>query len=308
MPKIKKFRNPLEVGAKGQIVLHIIMLILVLVFVLPVLLVYIISFSSEESLRQVGYSFFPTGWSISAYTYYFAKGMSNQIVTGYTVTLIVAAVGTFLSVTITSMLAYALSRKSFKLRKGLAFFVFFTMLFNGGLVPSYIVNSQILHINDTILILIASGMVTAYNTIVLRTFISSAVPNELIESAKIDGAREWTIFLRIVVPLAKPGIATIAFFALIAYWNDWFTGLVYINNPNLVSIQYLLNKIMNGVDYLKQNAQLANSPEGREALKAFPTEAGRMALSVIVMTPMLFAYPFFQKYFVKGLTIGGVKG
>lgn len=307
MGKAKRKRNPLEIGKKGQVILHIFMILMSLCFILPVLLVYIISFSSESSINEIGYSFFPTGWSLDAYTYYIKTDMVWQIVQSYGITIVVAAAGTFCSALFTTMLSYGLSRKNFIWRKPLSFFVYFTMLFNGGLVPAYIINSRYLHLNDTILILIFSGMITAYNTIILRTFIASSVPDALIESAKIDGASEWNIFIKIILPLCKPGIATIAFFALNQYWNDWFTGLIYITNPKLVSIQYLLTKIMNSVQYLKENSQLANSPEGREMMKMFPSEAGRMALTVLVLTPILFAYPFFQKYFVKGLTVGSVK-
>lgn len=304
----KQYKSPLEVGQKGQRVINIIMVILSLIVILPVLLVYIISFSSEKSLAEIGYSFIPKSCSLKVYKYYFNPAMGEQLLRSYGLTIFVAVTGTVLAVLMTTMFAYAISRKNFKLKSILSFFIFFTMLFKGGLVPSYIINTKYLHLNDTVFILIIMGMFSPFNTIILRTFITSCVPDSIIESAKIDGAREWTILQKIVMPLSKPGIAAIGFFYLINYWNDWFTGLIYIMDSKLVTLQYFMMKIMNNIQFIKDNSRLSSSAEGRELLKSFPTEAGRMALVVIVMTPMLCCYPFFQKYFIKGLTVGGVKG
>ena len=191
---------------------------------------------------------------------------------------------------------------------GYSFFLFFTMLFSGGLVPTYMVNTNLLHLYDSFWIFIFPSMVSAFNVIILRTFIKTTIPDSLFEAAKIDGASDFVVFTRIVLPLFKAGLATVALFSVVARWNDWFTGMLYIENPKLVPLQTMLTSIQQNLDFIKRNAELANTQEGQDLLKSLPSDSARMAIVVISTAPILLAYPFFQRYFVRGLTIGSVKG
>ncbi|GLI86535.1 hypothetical protein ANABIO32_43500 [Rossellomorea marisflavi] len=213
--------------------------------------------------------------------------------------------GTFLSVTVISMYAYAISRKQFKFRKQFTFIAFFTMLFSGGMVPFYIVMTQFLDLKNTMWALILPMAVNAFYIIIMRTFFLRSVPEAILESARIDGAGEMRIFLTIVLPLSIPGIATIALFSTLAYWNDWFNALLFIDDPNKIPLQSLLMRIENNMDFIKQNAMLSN--QNSAILKSIPQDSARMAMVVIATLPIALSYPFFQKYFIKGLTIGGVK-
>jgi len=201
-----------------------------------------------------------------------------------------------------------LSQQRFPARKFYTFVVFFTMLFSGGLVPSYIINVNVLHLYDTFWILVLSSMVSAFNIIVLRTFITTTIPIDLFDAAQIDGATEFTIFLDIVLPLSKAGLATIGLFVLVGKWNEWFTGMLYIDNPKLIPLQTMLTRIQQKIDFIKNNSSIASTPDGIAMLKSMPSEQTRMAILVLSTVPILFAYPFFQRYFIQGMTIGSVKG
>lgn len=231
--------------------------------------------------------------------------MKAQVLQAYGVTIFVTVVGTFLSVTVISMYAYAISRKQFKFRKQFTFIAFFTMLFSGGMVPFYIVMTQFLDLKNTMWALILPMAVNAFYIIIMRTFFLRSVPEAILESARIDGAGEMRIFLTIVLPLSIPGIATIALFSTLAYWNDWFNALLFIDDPNKIPLQSLLMRIENNMDFIKQNAMLSN--QNSAILKSIPQDSARMAMVVIATLPIALSYPFFQKYFIKGLTIGGVK-
>ena len=224
----------------------------------------------------------------------------------YGITILVTVLGTSLSVLITTMLAYPMSRSSFKYRNVLSFFVFFTMLFNGGIVPSYILWTGFFHIKNTIWALILPNyLVSAFNVIMVKNYYMNSVPGALIEAAQIDGASEMKIFWKIMFPLAKPVVATIALFTGLAYWNDWTNGLYYVDSDKLYSIQLLLMKIMNNVESLKTNTSLANAGA---AIADLPSTSVRMAIAVIGILPILFVYPFVQKYLIKGVVVGAVKG
>ena len=224
----------------------------------------------------------------------------------YGITILVTVLGTSLSVLITTMLAYPMSRSSFKYRNVLSFFVFFTMLFNGGIVPSYILWTGFFHIKNTIWALILPNyLVSAFNVIMVKNYYMNSVPGALIEAAQIDGASEMKIFWKIMFPLAKPVVATIALFTGLAYWNDWTNGLYYVDSEKLYSIQLLLMKIMNNVESLKTNTSLANAGA---AIADLPSTSVRMAIAVIGILPILFVYPFVQKYLIKGVVVGAVKG
>lgn len=246
---------------------------------------------------------FPSEWSLEAYRLFLKMG--DQVVRSYGITLFVTIVGTVFSLAVTTLLSYVLSRSDYRYGKPLTLLLLFTMLFNGGLVPSYMVNTQLLGLRDSVWALILPMSLNVFYVVVLRTFFKS-IPMEIVEAATIDGSGEFNTFLKIVLPLSKPGIATIGLFTMIAYWNDWFLGMLYIYETKNYPIQTFLWSMQNSLESLKQSS--ANALEYAEMANNAPTNSGRMALTVLVVLPILCAYPFFQKYFVKGLTIGGVKG
>lgn len=282
----------------------VILAVLVVITLLPLILMVIASFTDEQALLRDGYSFFPAAWSLDAYYYMVKQGA--VIGRAYGISFIVTIVGTVFSVMITCMLAYPMSRKSFKYRNALSFFVFFTMLFNGGIVPSYIMWTSIFHIKNTIwALLIPNYLVTAFNVILVKNFYSNNIPEALIEAAQIDGAGELKIFYKVVFPLARPVVATISLFTGLCYWNDWTNGLYYVDNEKFYSIQLLLLKIMNNIQALKANSSVAMLGTGAVDL---PSTSVRMAMAVIGILPILVVYPFVQKYLVRGVVIGAVKG
>lgn len=277
---------------------------LVVITLLPIVLIVISSFTAEDALIQNGYSFWPQEWSLDAYYYMVKQGA--VILRSYGVSIFVTVVGTLCSILITTMLAYPMSRKSFKYRNVLSFFVFFTMLFNGGIVPAYIMWTQIFHIKNTIFaLLIPNYLVNAFNVILVKNYYSNNVPDALLEAAQIDGASEMTIFRRIMLPLAVPAIATISLFTGLCYWNDWTNGLYYISNEKLYSIQMLLMNIMNNIQALRANSTASLLGTGAVDL---PGTAIRMAMAVIGILPILLVYPFVQKHLVRGVVVGAVKG
>lgn len=282
----------------------IILTVLVVIAMMPILLIVIASFSSETSLIRNGYSFWPESFSLDAYYYMVKQGV--MIARSYGVSFFVTIVGTLFSVILTTMLAYPMSRKSFKYRNVLAFFVFFTMLFNGGIVPSYIMWTRFFHIKDTIwALIIPNYLVTAFNVILVKNYYQNSIPDSLIEAAQLDGASELKIFFKVMLPLAVPTVATISLFTGICYWNDWTNGLYYINNEKLYSIQQLLMKIMNNIQALRSNSNAALLGTGSVDL---PGTSIRMAMAVIGILPIMLIYPFVQKYLVKGVVVGAVKG
>lgn len=282
----------------------IILTVLVIITLLPLALIVISSFTKESALIRNGYSFWPQEWSLDAYYYMIKQGA--VILRSYGVSVFVTVVGTAASVILTTMLAYPMSRKSFKYHNALSFFVFFTMLFNGGIVPSYIMWTKIFHIKDTIFaLLIPNYLVTAFNVILVENYYANNIPDSLIEAAEIDGATEMTIFRKIMLPLAVPTVATISLFTGLCYWNDWTNGLYYVSNEKLYSIQMLLMKIMNNIQALRSNSTAALLGTGSVDL---PGTAIRMAMAVIGILPILLVYPFIQKYLVRGVVVGAVKG
>jgi ABC-type sugar transport system, permease component len=208
------------------------------------------------------------------------------------------------------MFAFVLAQKKFKAGKVFSLLTFFTMLFSGGLVPSYVINVRYLHLYDNFWILVLPGLVTAYNVIILRTFIKITIPDSMLEAAIMDGANDFRVYATIVMPLFKPALATIGLFSVVYRWNDWFTGMLYIENPKLVPLQTMLTRIQTSIDFIKKGAMegTTGSSEMQDMLQDMPTESARMAITLIATLPILFIYPFFQKYFIKGLTVGSVKG
>lgn len=282
----------------------IILAIFVVIALMPVILIVIASFTEETELIRNGYTYLPKGWSLDAYYYMVKQGVT--IVRAYGVSFFVTILGTAFSVLLTTMLAYPMSRKSFKYRNVLAFFVFFTMLFNGGIVPSYIMWTRFFHIKDTIwALMIPNYLVTAFNVILVKNYYSNSIPDSLLEAAQIDGATEMTVFRKIMLPLAVPTVATISLFTGLCYWNDWTNGLYYVDNEKLYSIQQLLMKIMNNIQALRTNSNAALLGTGSVDL---PGTSIRMAMAVVGILPIMLIYPFVQKYLVKGVVVGAVKG
>lgn len=289
-----------------QVVANIIMALFALAAVIPVILLLISSFTSNEALVRNGYSFIPVEWSLENYEYVFLSG--NKIVNAYGISFFLTAIGTVIGTVITTSLGYAISRSDLPGVKVMTFLVFFTMLFNGGLVPTYMNYCNVFQVKNTFWgLLIPSLLMNAFNVMLVKSYFKTGVPDEILEAARIDGAGELRTFASIAVPMAKPIIATIAMFVGINYWNDWNNGYIYITSAtNLYSIQNLLNRMQQNIQFLVQNnAGLTSANVG---LSNIPTEGVRMSMAVLGVIPIVVIYPFIQNNFVKGITLGGVKG
>lgn len=294
-----------EISRTSNAVITVVLILVAVLVLAPVVLMICISFSSSASITSNGYRFIPEEWSLEGYRYLLKMG--DQLLKSYLVTIAYSVLGTVLGVFLMSMYAYVIMQKSFRYHRALTWFMFFTMLFSGGLVPTYIMIVRYYHMKDTFWILLFTGLVDAYLIVILRTFIKTTIPDALMDAAKIDGAGHFTTYFEIVLPLSKAGLGTAALFSFVAKWNDWFTGMLYIVNPDLVPLQTLLTKLQKSVDFLKQNARAAATPDGLQLLKTLPSTNLRMACTVIAIIPVLFAYPFFQRFFVQGLTVGSIK-
>jgi ABC-type sugar transport system, permease component len=303
MASLRKTKDFHRLTPAWNVIFNLIAGLFALACVFPFLLVMVISFTDEKTLALDGYSLFPKKWSTDAYSYLFKAG--DQLLRSYGVTILVTVVGTVISLILISLFAYAISRKGFKYRKFFSFLAFFTMLFNGGLVPTYIVTTKLLGLGNSLWALILPLAVNAFYIMIMRTFFSTMIPDAIIESGKIDGAGEFGIFFRLIVPLALPGLATIALFNVLGYWNDWFNALLYIENPDLVPLQSMLMRIENSMQFILANSN--NASLGTSVLQSMPQDTSRMAMVVLATGPIVLAYPFFQRYFVQGLTVGAVK-
>ena len=283
---------------------NIVFVLLAAMAIIPVIFVFMISISSEASILEVGYSFIPAELSSSAYEFLWNE--RDTIFQALLVSVTVTVAGTLLGLALTTTMGYVLSRPVFKLKGFFTWVVFIPMIFNGGMVAQYVVNVNILGLRNTIWALILPLAVSSFNIIVCKTFFRSTIPDSIIESAKIDGASQLRIFSTIVLPISKPVLATIGLFLTFGYWNDWFQSSLYISDSRLVSLQALLNNMMKSLDYI------ANNPSAGLSLQQYrnqmPSESVRMAIAVVIVIPIACAYPFFQKYFISGLTIGAVKG
>lgn len=286
-----------------QVVLHTIFILLCIIAAAPFLLLISSSITEESTLLQYGYSFFPKKVSFYAYEYLFQSG--GKIIRGLGLSVLVTIVGTACSILMTVMFAYPISRKELPHRNLFSFLVFFTMLFNGGLVPTYMMYTQIFHIKNTIwALIIPSLLMNAFYIIMMRSFFVSNIPDSLIEAARIDGAGEFRILFRIVLPLSKPMLATLALMVGLGYWNDWMNSLYYITDDSLYTLQAILNNIITSITFLQSSTMGSVA----SAVVAMPSTGIRMAIAVVGVIPVLVIYPFFQKYFVKGIVVGGVKG
>lgn len=283
-----------------NILLNILFILLCVTCVYPFLLVISTSFNSEAAIAKFGYTAIPKEPTLYAYKYLFMN--VSTLLRAYGVTIFVTVVGTILHVVVCGLYGYAISRNEFKFRNFFTFYMFFTMLFSGGTVPWYIVCTKFLHINNTIWALILPALCSAWNIIILKTFFKSSVPDAIIESARIDGASEIKTFVRIVCPIALPGLATIALFAMLGFWNNYFNAMILTTKASLQNLQLYLYNILKSASMMEMSATTAGV-----TLK-LPQESARNAICVISIAPIIFAYPFFQRYFIQGLTIGAVKG
>lgn len=297
-------QNKLSLPASAGI--HAFFIIYSLLCIIPVILIIMVSITDESTIIREGYQFFPSKFDLGAYEFLFKD--PTQIIRSYGISIFVTVVGTLLSLLIMALYAYPISRSDFPHAKAFTFFVFFTMLFGGGLVPWYLVYVQMLGLKDNIWALIMPLMISAFFVLIMRTFFITTIPTAVLESAKIDGAGELTIFLRIVLPLSLPVLATVALFQTLTYWNDWFLSLVFITKDANITVQYLMYKTMLNIQFLANNSTAAAAIQSAGGTFRFPSETVRMAMVIVGIGPIIFAYPFFQKYFVKGLTVGAVKG
>jgi putative aldouronate transport system permease protein len=288
-----------------QIIINFILILLSAFCLIPFILLFASSITEESVLIQNGYSFFPKAFSLAAYKYIFVS--STKILRGYGVTVLVTAIGTGCSVLMTTLLAYPLSRKELPARNVFSFIIFFTMLFNGGLVPSYMMWSNLFHIRNTLwALIIPSLLLNAFYVIMMRSYFTSSIPDALIEAARIDGANEFRILFTVVLPMAVPMFATLGLLVGLGYWNDWLNGLYFITDrTDLYSIQNILNRML-------QDAQFLSSGQGgsnvAELAKNTPSSSIKMAIAVIGILPIMVIYPMVQRFLVKGITVGAVKG
>ena len=295
-----------QISIKANSVFNLMFILYCILCICPLILIFMVSITHETSLVENGYSFFPTKITFNTYRYLFLD--PEKILRAYGVTIGACVTGTILSVLLTMLYAYPLSRKSFKYRYFFSFYIFFTMLFNGGLVPWYILYNKYLHLQNSPAMLVIPALVTAFNVLIVKTFFTLNLPDSILESAKIDGASEFRTFISIVFPLSTPVIATIGLFSVLAYWNDWYLCLLFINDTKYYNIQYSMYQALRTVEYLTSSHAAAMGGTASSELTKIPGETLRMAMAIIGIGPIIFAYPFFQKYFIKGLTIGAVKG
>jgi putative aldouronate transport system permease protein len=300
--KTKPFKGN-RVSPLGEAFIHLIVGGFALLCIIPFIFIIIIAFSSAESLRTIGYSFFPTQWTLTSFQAAFDMG--EQLWRSFFVSVKVTVIGTFFSVLITVLYAYGLSRPDYPFKKFFTFIMFFTMIFGGGLVPTVFVIRNLLGLNNNLGALIVPALIIPFHVIIMRTFFRSAVPESLIESARLDGSGEFRTLFSIVVPIAKPGIATVALLTAINYWNDWFLAMLFIRDRELYPLQFLLMEMQNNIEFLRRNLSIVGATNINFA--DLPGEGLRMALAVIIVLPIACAYPFFQRYIISGLTVGAVK-
>lgn len=286
-----------------QTCINIVLILVSLCTILPLVLLFMSSISSESSLISHGYSFIPKEFSLDAYKYILLN--KGTIFRAYGVTILVTVLGTAINLLLSSLMAFGLSHKTVPFRNFISFYVFFTMLFSGGLVPSYIMWTSTFHIKNTLwALMVPNFLMSAMNVMLIRTFFMTSIPDALYEAARIDGAGYLTIFRQIVLPLGKPILVTMGLFSGLAYWNDWTNGLYYITDSKYYSIQTLLNKMIQDIQAIQANSSAAAAG----AAMAVPQVSTRMAIAFVALLPILAIYPFLQKYFEKGIALGAVKG
>lgn len=296
--KIKKIFN-------YKVVVHLIFILMCASFVIPLLYVISLSLTPEDVISSQGYKLIPETLDFAAYKLIFSN--QTQLINSYKVTILFSLATTGLSMIVMTMVAYALSREQFASRQVVTFFIYFTMLFSGGLIPSYIINTKYLHLSNNFWVYVLPSLASAYYILILRTFFKG-IPSSLVEAAKLDGASEAKIFISIVLPLSKPVLATVSLLTLLSKWNDWQTSLLYIMDKELYSLQYLLQKILRETEFLEQIFENTNLVLNASIMETSPIESMRFAMVILAAGPMMIIFPFFQKYFTRGLTLGAVKG
>jgi putative aldouronate transport system permease protein len=302
-PAVKRI-NAISPGS--NVVINLFFILYCCACLFPVILVLSASLSDENAIALHGYSLIPHVWSTSAYHYLMYD--IHKIATGYGISIATTMIGSLAGMMMTALYAYPLSRADFEFRGFFSFFIFFTMIFGGGLVPWYLVYTNLFPLKDTMFALIVPGLLmNAFLVLTTRTFFQQTIHSSILESAQIDGAGEFRIFFRIVLPLSLPVMATIGLFYTLAYWNDWFNSLVFINKDSMVNLQYMMYRVMRNLQFLQAHAE-SSSAVGAEEIAKIPNETVRMAMCIVGMGPIVLAYPFFQRYFVAGLTVGAVKG
>ena len=291
-------------GKGFRIFAHIVMILLTISAVMPFILLVVSSVTSEEIINRYGYSIIPRSLDFTAYRYLLMS--STKILKAYGMTVLVAAVGTTANIFLTMFMGYLLSKRDLPGRSALSFLIFFTMLFNGGMIPSYIVWSSLMKVTDTIWGLILPNLLlSAFNVILMKNYFTTNVPQEILEAAEMDSCSQVQMLFRICIPLSRPMISTLALFSALAYWNDWINGLYYLmRNKDLYTIQNVLNTMQNNIQFLKEYATAGLG----EFASSVPSLGVRMAIAVLSIVPIMVIYPFFQKSFVRGIVIGGVKG
>jgi len=299
----RKGRDMLALSSPANAVLNVLMVIGCIVTLFPIYVIVISSITSEASLTANGYRLWPEEFSSLAYTFLFSKG--SIVVTAYKNTIISTVAGTALSVLMVGLYAYPLSRENFKFRGFFTFYAFFTMLFGGGLVAYYMVMRQVLQIQNSLWALFLPSSFSPFWVIVMRTFYKTNIPDEIIESARIDGASEWRTLFQVVMPLAVPGLATVALFSAIGIWNNFFNCLLLVDEARYYSLQFTIYTTLNSIRFLLENA---DKMQGLVNVSKLPSQTFRMAMAVVTVGPIIFAYPFFQRYFIRGLTMGAIKG
>ncbi|MBB6734608.1 carbohydrate ABC transporter permease [Cohnella zeiphila] len=287
--------------SKGRVIVHFVYAIISAAMLIPFLLVVSISISDDDLLNKDGYKWIPE--KINLLGYQVMLKASSALVRAYGVTIVVTVIGTLLGLLLTTMLAYTISRRDFRYRGPVTFYIFFSMLFQAGIVPLYILMTQYLHLRNTIWALILPLLINPFYVMIMRGFLAK-IPGEIIESVKMDGASEWRIFAQIVLPLSKPALVTIGLMLAFGYWNDWFYGLLLIDEQKLVPLQLLLYRNINAIEFLKGNPAVQRLGVDYSHL---PTLSARMAMTILAAGPMMIVFPFFQKYFVSGLTVGALK-
>ncbi len=302
----KRWRDPNRITPKANVALNLILILGMLASILPLVIVISVSLSSETTILREGYGLFPKDFTLDTYKFAFADPRS--IVNAYKVTIYTTVVATAICLANVALFAYPLSRPDFRFRTEITFFMFFTMLFGGGLVAYYILMTGVLGLRNSLWAIILPYSFNSFWVIVMRTFFQTQVPLSLIESARIDGAGEWRTFLQIVLPISLPGLATIALFTTLGVWNDWFNCVLFIDKPEMSNLNTLIYRALTSARMLREIAATMGSADAAAEIRNLPNETFRMALAVITMGPIVLAYPFFQKYFIKGLTVGSIKG
>ncbi len=301
----KSMNNKLNrINMPVNLVFNIILLLFALACFLPFIVVFLISLTDEASILKEGYQLFPKVFSGQAYEFLWKE--RSQIFRALGMSALVTSIGTVAGVLLTSVLGYVMSRPGYRLNNFLTWMVFIPMIFNGGMVASYVINVQLLQFRNNVHALVLPLMVGSFNVVICKTFFRTTVPDSIVESAKIDGAGQLRIFFNIVLPISKPVLATMALFLSFGYWNDWFLSLLYISDTKMYTLQYMLQQIVLNVEFLAKNPGMGASLQ--DYIKSMPRESVRMAIAVIIVMPIALVYPFFQKYFISGLTIGAVKG